>query len=203
MSATINTPSIVRLRPSGAETVGAAVTSIGIKATECGTGAVRQTVLTFTNTPVVTGNTTGASFGSAKIYDFPKGRIAVLGVTAYFTQITFNTTAGTNGDIAGGGSGDFSIGSTATADATLATTDVDMLPSTAMLDPFVTGVGRSNVVGALAAAAQFDGTTTAIDAYLNVIIDDADVSDAAASDNVYFTGTVTITWINLGDPSTT
>ncbi len=91
------------------------------------------------------------------------------------------------------------MGSTATAEATLATTEVDMLASTAMLDPFVAGVGRSNVGAALAAMAQFDGTTTPIDMYLNVIIDDADVSDAAASDSVFFTGWVRTTWLWLGD----
>lgn len=199
MSATIQTPSIKRERPDGLNTVGAAVTSIGVKAEEFGTGVLRQTKLTLTNVPVVTGNTTGASFGSAKIYDFPAGRIAILGVTATFTSITFNTEAGASGDIAGGGSGDYSLGSTATADATLSTTDVDMLPSSAMLDPFVSGVGRSNAGSALAAAAQFDGTTTAIDMYLNAIIDDTDVSDGAAADSVYFTGTIYVTWANLGD----
>ena len=199
MSATIQTPSIRRERPSDLDTVGAAVTSIGVKAEEFGVGILRQTKLTLTNVPVVTGNTSGASFGSAKIYDFPEGRIAILGVTAKFTGITFNTEAGATGDIAGGGSGDYSLGSTATADATLSLTDVDMLPSSAMLDPFVAGVGRSNAGSALAAAAQFDGTTTAIDMYLNAIIDDADVSDGAAADSVYFTGTIYVTWANLGD----
>lgn len=164
-----------------------------------GGGTVRQTILTVTALPVVTGNTTGASFGSRQIYDFPAGRILVLGVTANFTSITFNTAAGANGDIAGGGSGDYAIGTTATADATIDSTDVNLLPSSAMLDPFVSGVGRSNAGTALAASAQFDGTSTAVDAFLNVIIDDADVSDAAANDNVYFTGTITLTWIDLGD----
>lgn len=200
MSATIASPSIRRGRPSGQDTVGAAVANIGVAAAEYGgEGPVRQTVLTLTSTPVVTGNTSGASFGSQKLYDFPEGRVLILGVTAYFSSITFNTAAGATGDIAGGGSGDYSLGSTATADATLSSTDVDLLPSTAMLDPFVSGVGRSNVGSALAAAAQFDGTTTAVDMYLNAIIDDADVSDGAASDSVYFTGTITFTWMLLGD----
>jgi hypothetical protein len=91
------------------------------------------------------------------------------------------------------------MGTTATADSTLATTEVDLLPSTAMLDPFVVGVGRSNVGSALAALVQFDGTTTAIDQYINVIVDDADVADGAANDNVYFTGFSRCTWIWLGD----
>jgi hypothetical protein len=76
---------------------------------------------------------------------------------------------------------------------------VDLLPSTAMLDPFVAGVGSSNVGSALATAVAFDGTSAAKSLYLNAIIDDADVADAAASDNVYFTGFARITWMWLGD----
>lgn len=165
---------------------------------EFGDGILHQTLLTFQALPVTTGNTTGASFGSKQIYTFPVGRILVLGNVTNFTLVTFNTAAGVDGDIGGGGSGDYAMGSTATADATLTGTDVDMLPSSALLDPFVSGVGRGNAVAMLAAAAQFDGTGGAKSVYLNAIIDDADVSDAAASDPVYFTGSTWLTWIWLG-----
>lgn len=168
-------------------------------AKEFGNAIDHQTLLALDSLPVVTGNTTGASFGSKQLYTFPQGRILIKGVLAYFRLITFNTAAGVDGDIAAAGSGDYSIGSTASADATLGGTDIDLLPSTAMLDPFVAGVGRSNVGSALAASAQFDGTTTPLSAYLNAIIDDADVSDAAANDSVFFTGWVRMTWSWLGD----
>jgi hypothetical protein len=159
------------------------------------------TELRFTALPVVTGNATGASFGSKQIFTFPEGRLRVDNVNAYFSSITMNTAAGAAGDIAadGAGSGDFSMGSTATADATLGGTDVDLLPSTAMLDPFVAGVGRSNAWATLVAAAVFDGTSTPLSLYLNVIIDDADVADGAANDNVYFTGYTKIIWTFYGD----
>lgn len=161
-----------------------------VTAEERGDGVVHQTVLQLASTPVTVANTTGASFGGVKLYDFPAGRVLVHGVTA---DLSFDW-SGT--DIAAAGSGDFSLGSTITADATLDGTDVDLLPSTGMLDPFVAGVGTGK--GALAAGAQFDGTTTPVDANLNIIIDDVDVADAA-SDIVLVTGTVTITWVNLGD----
>lgn len=165
-----------------------------VTAEEKGVGAIHQTVLTFEAFRVIVGNTTGVSFGGAKFYDFPAGRILVLGCTAYFPTITFGSTIGT------GGSGDYAIGTAVNADGDLGdATDVDLLPSSAMLDPFVTRTGRSNAGTALAAAAQFDGTTTAKDAYLNVIVDDADVSDGDTNGTVDFTGTVTLTWINLGD----
>jgi len=151
---------------------------------------VFKTVLTLASTPVTVANTTGSSFGGVKLYDFPVGRILIHGVTA---NLSFNW-AGTG--IVATGSGDFSMGTAVTADATLDGTNVDLLPSTGLLDPFVAGVGTGK--GALAASAHFDGTTTAIDAFLNLIIDDADVSDEDSS-IVLVSGSVTITWTNLGD----
>jgi len=162
--------------------------------TEYGDGLNHVTVFALSAMPVTTGNTTGASFGSAGLYTFPEGGIKIGFCNAYFTRISFNTTGGTDGDIAGAGSGDYSIGSTATADATLSSTDVNILPSTAMLDPFVVGVGTSNVSSVLAAPVGLNGNVTAVTAYLNVIIDDADVADAAAGDNVYFTGAIWLEW---------
>lgn len=147
-------------------------------------------VITLTDFSVTVANTTGASFGNGKIYDFPEGRILVLGAVA---NLTFNWSGQ---DIGATGSGDFSLGSTATADATLSSTDANMIASSAMTDPFVAGVGSG--VGSSAAAVYLDGTTTAADAYLNLIIDDADVADAA-SDTVLVNGTITLYFINLGD----
>lgn len=175
--------------PSGTGN-GAVNPSQGITAAEYGGGVVHKTVLSLAATQVTVGNTTGVSFGGLKLYDFPEGRILVLGVTA---DLDFDWSGQ---DIAADGSGDFSLGTTITSDATLSTTDVDLLPSTALTDPFVAGVGEGK--GALAASAQFDGTTTAKDLNLNLIIDDADVADGA-SDVVTVSGTVTVTWINLGD----
>lgn len=177
----------------------AAASAGKVIAEEYGDLAFHQTLLTFLALPVVTGNTTAISFGSKQIYTFPEGRIHVLDNSAYFGRIAFNAEAGGAGDISQTGSGDYSLGTTATADSTLATTDVDLLPSTAMLDPFVAGVGRSNVGSVLVAGAAFDGTSTAKSMYLNCIIDDAAVADGVSGDNVYFTGWVRTTWIWLGD----
>lgn len=175
-------------------TVGAVVSGVATKVTagESGQGNFRTTTLTLTEMPITVANTTGASFGSQQLYDFPAGRIFILGCTAYFGTIDWN------GQIAAAGSGDYSLGTTATADATINGTEVDLLPSSAMLDPFVSGVGRSNAGTALAAAAQFDGTATAKDLFLNVIVDDADVGDTDV-DIILFTGTIVVTWVQLGD----
>lgn len=177
---------------------GGATTSVGVGAkngatvsvVEHGSHAIHKSVLTLASTPVTVANTTGASFGGVKLYDFPEGRILILGTTA---NLSFNWA---DTDIAATGSGDFSLGTTITADATIDGTDVNLLPSTGLTDPFVAGVGVGK--GALAASVHIDGTGGAIDANLNIIIDDADVEDAA-SDIVLVSGTVTISWINLGD----
>lgn len=162
-----------------------------VTASERGNSLVHKTVLTLASTPVTVANTTGASFGSVKLYDFPEGRLLVLGVVATLGFVW------TGEDIDAAGSGDFSLGTTATADATLSGTDVNLLPSTAMTDPAVLGV-LAATSGALAASAQIDGTSAAVDAYLNIIIDDADVADAA-SDVVLVSGTVTVVWTLIGD----
>lgn len=172
---------------SGAGTVGT-----GTTASEQGSSVVHKTVLTMDDVLVTVGNTTGISFGGTKIYDFPAGRILVLGVTA--DDISFDVTnAGNVTPIAITHGGDISIGTTAPTDGTLTNADVDLLPSTS-IDPISAGVAGA----ALAASAQFDGTATAKDAFFNIIIDDADVADGA-SDVLMVNGVVTIHWINLGD----
>lgn len=161
-----------------------------VSAVENGEGIVHKTLLTLASTPVTVANVTGASFGGVKIYDFPEGRILILGTTA---NLSFNWHST---GISETGTGSVSLGTTITADATLATTEVNLLPSSAMTNPFVAGVGTAT--GALAASAQIDGTATAIDADLNIIIADAAVADGDSS-IVLVSGTVTMHWINLGD----
>lgn len=188
----------------GAGKVPAAISQL-VTARNRGIFPAFQTFLRFDALPVSIGNAgSGAGFGTIPIYNFPAGYIEVRDFNAYFTRIAFNVPAGSDGTIGGGGSGDYSFGSTATADATLSSTDADLLASTAMLDPFVTGVGNSNAWARLAAAAVFNGSTTPLTANLNVIIDDADVGDlSSAAATVYFTGYARFTWLSFGDNETT
>lgn len=159
-------------------------------------GPTQRVILTFASLPVAVANTTGASFGSIQLLDFAQGRIRIEGGTCDLTVNWADSAAGDGELIALDGSGDASIGTTATADATLATTDVDIMASTAMLDPFVAGVGT--LKGLLVKDTEFDGTATAKDAFLNVIIDDADVAD---TDNaiIYISGTLIMDAVWSGD----
>lgn len=171
--------------------VGAAA-GTGTTASEGGDGLIHKTTITLNSLPVTVANTTGVSFGGTKFYDFPAGRILVLGVTA--SSISFGLTdSGNVTPIDAADGGDLSIGSTAPTDGTLTGSDVDLLPSTS-IDPLSGGVTGA----ALAAAAQFDGTTSALDAFFNILIDDADVGDGA-SDVLLVSASVVIHWINLGD----
>lgn len=152
---------------------------------------VNKTVLTLADTPVSVvylGSTTNA-IGSTKIYDFPAGRILVLGVTVDSFDITDFPT--NTMDAADGG--DFSFGTADPgADAVLNDTAADFLASTS-IDPI------TNVVsGALAASAQFDGTTTPKDLYVNLTIDNGDLT-GASTNAITVDAAVTIHWINLGD----
>ena len=176
-----------------------------------------------------------------KIYDFPEGAIMILGAVADLTVTESGATAAT-------ASGDFSLGTaTASNNATLTSTEADVIPSTAFgplvssagtlkgislavitsltnstgrtpddtlanhadLSTYATDAavieqnvadlgGKINEIIALISglfAKVLDGTATAKDLYLNVLVDDAD----QAGGTLTITGTISITWINLGD----
>jgi hypothetical protein len=159
-----------------------------VSCSEFGIGGFRSTKLTLASTPVTVANVTGASFGGLKLYDFPQCKFYLLGG---YASLSFNW----DGQIAAAGSGDFGLGTTITADATIATTDVDLMASTAMLDPFVSGVGSG--LGYLVTNTAFDGSVTAKDMNINIIVDDADVGDAD-SDIILVTGTIQFNWVNNG-----
>jgi len=150
---------------------------------------VYKTVITCDNTPVtidyLSADTNNS--GGVKIYDFPEGRILVLGVTV---DSMIASAASTNGGFADTDGGDFSVGTALVDGGTLSSTEVDLCPSTS-IDPI-----SSTNSSALAASAQFDGTTTAKDIYVNFLIDSNDLTSAAS---MTFDATVTVTWMNLGD----
>ena len=144
--------------------------------------------LTAEEVVIVEGGTGTNGYGGAKIYDFPEGRILVHGVVADL-KITFAPS------ITNEGVGiDVGLGTAAVTDGDITdSTDIDLCAAIAV-DPFTNATVA--VQGQLAAAAQFDGTATAKDMYVNINIDDADIS-ATATGRV--TGTIVITYSELGD----
>lgn len=160
-----------------------------IVATEEGFGNFHRTKLVITALPITLANTTGVSFGTVLLGTFPLGRTLVRETVV--KDILYGlTNEGNATPIAGTMGGDFALGTTGTADATLNSTDVNILASTSY-DPFSTAVSAVGIINA-----AFDGRTTATPLYFSGIIDDGDVADTA-SDVLEINGTIWITWTNL------
>ena len=182
---------LAQILTAGNTNVGAAA-GTGVVATEYGNGTVHQTVLTCTNVAVALSDNAGVvAYGGLKIYDFPAGSVLIMGAVPDISLTKSSAGVNDNWD------GDFGLGTvTATNDATLATTEQNLLPTTATPQA-AAGVTTSD--GKNAAVAFLDGTTTAVDCFLNYLVDDADHNVAGTACNLVVNGTITLTWINLGD----
>ena len=168
-----------------------------VTAVEQGDGVLHKTVLTCTATPVtITDDANVAQYGGVKVYDLPLGMMCILGAV-----VSGTLTAGVTGTIIDNWDGDVALGTTtATTGATLTGTEADIMPSVAV------SAGASDKDGVVSAvsvataltesgARWMDGTATAKDVFLNFVIDD-DATHTAGT--AAFTGTITLTWINLG-----
>lgn len=151
-------------------------------------------VTTLTLSDVAQTVTDGTEYQDTKIYDFPEGRISVLGVTATLQQKTTSALAST---LNASSTGAIALGTAAATNTSLTGTMVDLLPSTAFTSSATVNVAGTAVTAALAAAAQFDGTATAKDMYLNTAY--ATTTDVDGNATQTISGTVVVTWINLGD----
>lgn len=175
-----------------ANSPGAAPTVTGLAVADNGVGVVNQTVITLSALEIAVTDTN--AYGSQKVYDFPAGRILVLGVTG---SIQWAVTSDRTTTINASAGLTWALGSAAASNATLATTMVDLLPKTSKTLSASAAALNTASTGALASSAPFDGTATAIDAYLNVGFETA--TDIDADGTLTATGTLKITWINLGD----
>ena len=154
--------------------------------------AAQKTVLTFTLTGDHDLDLADGDHGTGiKVYDFPGGRILILGAT-----IDASVTTSANYEASPNDVFVVACGTEVGADDnTLTGTEADLIPSTE-LDT----VGATELTldwhAALAASAHFDGTGTPKDLYVNVACTAASASGA----NTYaITGTMTISWVNLGN----
>lgn len=176
-----------------AKGVGAAA-GTGVVAQEFGDGVFHKTVLTLTNVAVALTDEAGVvAYGSQKVYDFPAGAILLLGAVADL-DVT-KSSAGVNADW----DGDFGLGTAAAGNNNaLATTEQDILPTTATPQA-AAGVTTAKGQSTATENKVHDGTSTAIECHLNVLVDDADHNVAGTACNLIFNGTITLHWINLGD----
>ena len=192
MSITSSSPTIHRGRPTTSNEVGSVPAVAGLTAIEYGgSDILRKTVFTFTNfTQAITDNTTNGAQGGTKIYDFPTGALIFVG-----TPVTNLTIARVGSAIAAGAAVVASLGSAtvSNANATLTSTEADILPSTTA----TLTSGSGNVYSSNSATLQIGASASnaAADMYLNFAIPDADCS---GNDSLTINGTIEVTWILLG-----
>ncbi len=158
----------------------------GVTAIE-GSGVVHTTVINLSGT-AITGVDAGDMKFAQKIYDCSDGSIYIVGATADFTILG-------SGGVHTGGTGYWGVG-TETCNA-LSANDVNIIPKSSQftLSSYTVDVtGRNSAI--IDSGAPFDGSSTAIAYYLNLLIDAAGFTTTGT---LAITGTVTLTWINLGD----
>lgn len=171
-------------------TVETAVAATVSKVTNASSG-IRRTILTLTDLAQAVVN--GTEYQGTKLVTFPEGRILVLGVLSTLAQKTTSAILTTLNS----GTGAVSLGSVTASATTLSATMVDLAPSTAFTSSATINVAGTAVSPVLAAAAQFNGTSTALAMFLNSAY--ATTTDVDADATQTWTGTIQITWVPLGD----
>lgn len=179
---------------TGAANVGAK-NGTGVTVKEYGFGNYRTTVFTLAAvTMALTDVAETVAYTSLKIYDFPTGHIYIQSAVA---DLTFTaSSAGVNDDW----DGDFGLGTAAAAgDASLTNTEDDIVPTTAVAAGAEDKIGVAKGTSTSAEHVIFDGSSTAKDLYLNVLVDDADQDVTSTPANLVAAGTITLNWIFMGD----
>lgn len=163
---------------------------------EVGDGHLNKTILRLTSVPVtVVSVTTGAGVGGTELYGFPEGLINMLGCVADLSCV-----------IAEGDQADYTDATPAgdIAVGTLAPANADGLGTDATDDDFATAVAltmaaySSNSQLVSEPASIMDGSSTAKNLFVNMLIDAGDIDDDTTS-TVYVSGSIIVTWLNLGD----
>jgi hypothetical protein len=151
--------------------------------------AVRRLKVKVENLALSNVGATGVGFGAAVPADLPEGNILFLGAVSYL-QFSKNGDA----DVQDAFDGDYAIGTTPTADATLSGTDANIIPSTAL---GAATAGLSPVVrGASTTAAIFDNTDESLEININLLVDDANISGTGS---MLANGYIDILYAVMGD----
>jgi len=177
-----------------ADNSGSEQDTAGLSYVHYGNGIINKTVITFDDHAIALTDETGVvAYGGSKVFEFPAGAILMLGATSD-VDLT-KSSAGVDADW----DGDMGVGVvTASNNATLATTEQNIIPTTAT--PQASG-------GATTANAQststenevIDGTSTNVPVYFNLLVDDTDHDVTTTACNLILNGTLTLIWANLGD----
>jgi hypothetical protein len=157
------------------------------------TAAVVKKAIQFTNVPLVSSGATGNGFGSAVVAGLPEGNLLILGAVAY-AQVAKDTVLGAAG-VTATFTGSYSLGSAATADATLSGSETDLCAATT-LSAATAGVSPLTR-GTQPAQAIIDNTDVSKSINFNLELDDASVS--ADTQHMLVSGTLYLAYIVLGD----
>lgn len=171
---------------------GVVATTAGLTVCEMGDGAFHRTVFIFdAYSLATTDNGTAGAGGGAKIYDFPQGHVAILGVSQDWTLVTVDGTGLTNTAAL-----EIGVGTTVatSAMASLTGTAEDLIAG--LTFTLSSSLSAVNQFGSSVSAGQnVDGSTTAKDAYLNLT---CSVATSTANGTAVLTGVVTLLWANAG-----
>lgn len=146
------------------------------------------------NVPLVATGAAGVGWATAVVGDFPQGNILLLGAVAYL-QFSKNTVAGAAG-VQDTFDGDYSLGTTPTADNALAGTEANIVPSTPLgaatagVSPVVRGASTTP-------PGMLDNTDDSLEINVNLLIDDANIS--ADAQNLLVSGVIYVSYVVLGD----
>lgn len=163
-----------------------------VTAVETTGGATNQTTLTLTAMPLTMADATQG--GGVKIFTFPAGRICRIGAEASIAVTVTSVLAST---LNTGVTCNYGVGSTTQASATVATTEQDIVNVTAWTAPTTINVANTAAAGVgPGVLASLDGRVTPIAAFLNLAV--AGATDIDGDATVLVTGTVKITWVNIG-----
>jgi type II secretory pathway component GspD/PulD (secretin) len=133
------------------------------------------------------------AYGGLKIYDFPQGYIYMQSAVADLA-IT-KSSAGVNDDW----DGDIGLGTvTASNNATLAATEQNIISTTATPQA-AAGATTGDGVSTATEHAILDGTSAAVDLFVNLLVDDADHDVTSTPCNLILNGTITVNWLFMGD----
>lgn len=146
----------------------------------------QRRTFTFTATPVTITDTGGANggHGNLKFYDFPEATITILGAVSNLSISRVSTGLSATAAVV------TSVGTvaTATSDATLTSTEANVIPSTTATLTAGAGTARGESTAILVA----DGTSTALDLFLNFAVPDGGIS---ATDSLLVTGTIVVDYL--------
>lgn len=183
-----------RQTPAGRDDLGTAAGE-GVSVREDASGGVRQLVITLVDAPVEMVDEAGVvAYGGLKVCDLPAGLVLFLGAVADLALT--KDSAGVNDTW----DGDVGLGTvTASNNATLASTEQDLIPTTATPQA-VSGATTADCKSTSTEACKvLDGTGTAKDVFLNLLVDDADHDVTGTPCNLIVNGTIKLSYLMLGD----